>query len=95
MPPRPSRKPPQRMCVACRTTGDKRELVRLVRRPDGVFVDPSGKQAGRGGYICRRVACWQAALQKGRLEGALKTKLTADDRLRLTEYVTALNAVAV
>jgi uncharacterized protein len=89
------RRPPQRTCVACRTTGDKRQLIRVVRTPSQVEVDPSGKKPGRGAYLCHNGACWQAALQKRRLDAALKTKLTADDRLRLAEYATALAAVAV
>ena len=89
------RKTPQRTCIACRTTGDKRALVRIVRTPAGVEVDVSGKKPGRGAYICYQPKCWQEALRKGRLDAALKTRLTADDKLRLTEYMTGLNAVAV
>ena len=96
MPTRAVSRPPQRSCVACRTTGDKRSLVRVVRTPEGrVEVDPTGKRAGRGAYVCRNAACWQAALKKGRLEAALKTKIGADDRLRLVEFATALNQAAV
>lgn len=96
MPTRAVRRSPQRSCVACRTTGDKRSLVRVVRTPEGrVEVDPTGKRAGRGAYVCRSAACWQAALKKGRLEAALKTKIGADDRLRLVEFATALNQAAV
>ena len=96
MPTRAVRRSPQRSCVACRTTGDKRSLVRVVRTPEGrVEVDPTGKRAGRGAYVCRSSACWQAALKKGRLEAALKTKIGADDRLRLVEFATALNQAAV
>ena len=48
-----SRKAPQRTCVACRAVKDKRELTRIVREPDGkVAIDPRGKLAGRGAYIC-------------------------------------------
>jgi len=96
VPTRAVRRSPQRSCVACRTTGDKRSLVRVVRTPEGrVEVDPTGKRAGRGAYVCRSSACWQAALKKGRLEAALKTKIGADDRLRLVEFATALNQAAV
>jgi predicted RNA-binding protein YlxR (DUF448 family) len=87
------RRVPQRTCIACRSTNGKRELVRVVRTPEGtVEVDPTGKRAGRGAYICPEAACWQLALKKGRLEPALKVKLSADDRLRLTEYATRLPA---
>jgi predicted RNA-binding protein YlxR (DUF448 family) len=89
------RRQPQRTCVACRSTGDKRGLIRIVRTPDGVEVDTSGKKAGRGAYLCSQLSCWQEALKRNRLEPALKTKLTADDRLRLNEYAATLSAVTV
>ena len=91
------RQTPQRTCLACRTTGDKRELIRLVRLPDGrVEVDLTGKKPGRGAYICPEASCWEAALKKGRLDAALRTKLSADDRLQLNEFATTLpNAVVI
>jgi predicted RNA-binding protein YlxR (DUF448 family) len=89
------RKAPQRICVSCRSTGDKRALVRIVRGPEGVEVDPSGKKPGRGAYLCHQRECWQQAIRKGRLDAALKTRLTQDEKLRLTQFVTTLNAVAV
>jgi predicted RNA-binding protein YlxR (DUF448 family) len=92
-----TRQPPQRTCLACRTTGDKRELIRLVRTPEGrVEVDLTGKKPGRGAYICPQAGCWDAALKKGRLDAALRTKLGADDRLKLSEFATTLHgAVAI
>ena len=56
-------------------------------------VDPSGKKAGRGAYLCSQLACWQDALKRNRLEPALRTRLTADDRLRLSAYAASLRAV--
>ncbi len=51
---------PQRTCVVCRSERGKRELVRIVRTPDGaVRVDPTGKVAGRGAYLCKARPCWQ------------------------------------
>jgi hypothetical protein len=91
------RQPPRRTCVACRSTGDKRGLVRLVRTADGdVEVDLTGKKAGRGAYLCPRPGCWETALKRGRVEAALRTKLTPDARLRLSEFATSLaEAVSV
>jgi len=78
---------PQRTCVACRRTGDKRALIRLVRTPvGGVAVDPSGKLPGRGAYLCPTKSCWQAALKKNRLEHALGTQLAAENRQFLVGY---------
>lgn len=75
---------PQRTCVVCRTTGDKRSLTRLVRTPDeGVQVDPTGKRSGRGAYLCDQVSCWDRALASDVLERTLRTRLTEEDRERL------------
>ena len=82
---------PQRTCVACRTTGDKRKLVRAVRTPEGsIEVDPSGKRDGRGAYLCARQACWEEALKKGRLAASLRTTLSTHDRDALRQYASRL-----
>ena len=86
---KPSHPVPQRTCVACRTVGGKRGLIRLVRRPDGdVIIDESGRQPGRGAYLCRKAECWQEGAS--RLEYALKTKLSPGDKEKLTEQGKAL-----
>ena len=75
---------PLRTCVACRTERPKRELVRVVRMPDGsVTLDPTGRLAGRGAYLCADGACWSAALKKHSLERALATSLPPDLRAHL------------
>jgi predicted RNA-binding protein YlxR (DUF448 family) len=72
---------PQRTCVACGSTNAKRELVRLVRTPEGAIEpDASGKRPGRGAYVCRSADCWAAAVRRGRLEHTLKVKLAASSR---------------
>jgi uncharacterized protein len=81
---------PQRTCVGCSTATNKRELVRIVRTPEGnVIADPTGKKPGRGAYVHRRADCWEAALKKGRLERSLKTKLTTDDLRGLRDFAGA------
>jgi hypothetical protein len=70
------RRPPQRSCVACRTARAKRELVRIVRAPDGaISIDDTGRAAGRGAYLCRDAACWQTAGRKRAVEHALGSAL--------------------
>lgn len=82
---------PQRTCVSCGTTTNKRELVRVVRTPAGaVVVDPTGKLAGRGAYVCREPACWAQAVGKGRLERSLKVKLSAADAAALHDFAAGL-----
>jgi hypothetical protein len=81
---------PQRTCIACRETGGKRGLIRLVRTDDGVVVDPSGKMPGRGAYLHRSVECWRIALEGNRIQQALRTKLSAANRQALAEYADEL-----
>ena len=69
----------------------KRQLIRLVRTPDGVSIDSTGKQAGRGAYLHDRRSCWEAGMQ-GSLARALKTELTAVDRERLQAFMNTLPA---
>ena len=82
---------PERTCAACRTQRAKRELVRLVRTADqAVKIDPTGKQPGRGAYLCRDASCWSTALKRNALSGALKTELRADDREALLRYANGI-----
>jgi predicted RNA-binding protein YlxR (DUF448 family) len=67
----------------------KRSMVRVVRRPEGIQVDPSGKLAGRGAYLHNLRSCWERGL-KGALAHALKTVLTTEDRDRLVAYMATL-----
>ena len=80
---------PQRTCVGCRTVLPKRQLTRIVRSPDGVQVDLTGKLTGRGAYLHDRRSCWERGL-KGALAHALKTELTAEDRERLQAFMETL-----
>lgn len=73
---------PQRTCVACRQVEAKGSLIRLVRTPDGVLLDPSGKLPGRGAYLHANPDCWRRGLA-GSLEKALATQLQEADRARL------------
>ena len=65
---------PQRTCVVCRATADKRSLHRIVRGPDGtVSYDPTGKAAGRGAYLCGQPACLELARKRRAVQRALRT----------------------
>lgn len=82
---------PERTCIACRETKPKRALVRVVRTVSGnVQLDPSGKHAGRGAYLCSEYTCWQKGLRKDALARALKTTLTEADRGALECYAESL-----
>jgi predicted RNA-binding protein YlxR (DUF448 family) len=64
-------------------------MLRLVRQPEGVQVDPTGKMAGRGAYLHNLRDCWEKGL-KGPLAHALKTNLTPDDLDRLHQFMQTL-----
>ena len=82
---------PQRTCVACRMTGAKRGLVRVVRTTEGrVEVDETGKKSGRGAYLCRARDCWENALKRKALEHALKVPIGMEDKAALQAYASTL-----
>jgi len=80
---------PQRTCVGCRETLPKRKIIRIVLKADGVFVDPTGKVAGRGAYLHDKHSCWSRGI-KGAIANALKTELNDDDRVRLETFMNSL-----
>ena len=70
------KKVPMRMCVACREMRPKKELLRVVRTPEGtVAVDRTGRMNGRGAYLCSRAECLNKALKTRALERAFGQKL--------------------
>jgi uncharacterized protein len=78
---------PVRTCVACREKDAKREYIRIVRTPENrVVIDPTGKQNGRGAYLCRRRSCWDRAADSDVLDRALKTTVDAEARAALRIY---------
>lgn len=82
---------PRRACVACRTGRAKRELVRVVRTPEGaVMIDETGKRNGRGAYLCAQPSCWEKALGRKQLERALQVVLSAEAEAQMREYAAEL-----
>jgi predicted RNA-binding protein YlxR (DUF448 family) len=87
---RPPRTEPVRTCVGCRQRGGKRELVRVVRTPEGpIAVDQTGRAAGRGAYLHPDQACLQRAARAGSLARALRTSLDPAETARLMQDVSA------
>lgn len=86
--PRP-RPVPQRTCIVCRQKQDKRSLVRLVQVPEGsLVVDYSGKQNGRGAYLCHQPACWDKVLKSPQLllRALKREKLTDADKAEIAKH---------
>lgn len=66
-------KVPERMCIACREMKNKKDLLRVVKTPEGeIKIDFGGRQNGRGAYLCRNIDCLQKAIKSKALERALK-----------------------
>ena len=73
------KKIPMRMCVGCREMKEKRELIRIVRTPEGeTLIDPTGKKSGRGAYVCRSPECLKRAIKQRQLERQLEVTLTEE-----------------
>ena len=74
-----TRKLPQRMCAGCKEQKLKKELVRVVRSPEGeISLDLTGKKSGRGAYICRNVECLRLARKARRIEKSLSCQIPAE-----------------
>ena len=70
------KKIPERMCVGCHENHSKKELIRIVRTPEGEFqIDTTGKKSGRGAYICPKMECLEAAIKGHKLEKSFKSKI--------------------
>ncbi len=70
------KKPPMRHCTGCGAELPKKELIRIVRSPDGVIsVDGNGKSSGRGAYICKKASCLSKAAKTGRLGRSLGVQI--------------------
>jgi uncharacterized protein len=79
-----AKKVPQRTCIGCKSVKPKKELIRVVRTPEGeVVVDPTGKKSGRGAYTCPTIECLELAFKKSILDNALETTITNEIKERL------------
>ena len=70
------KKIPMRQCLGCREMKPKRELIRVVRAPDGaISLDFKGKASGRGAYICPNASCLKKAIRGKALEKAFSSQI--------------------
>ena len=73
------KKIPQRQCVGCRTMRDKKDLIRVVKTPEGeIVLDTTGKKSGRGAYVCPELQCLQKARKARALERALDVSIPSE-----------------
>mgnify|MGYP002616635872 CR=1 FL=1 len=70
------KKEPQRTCLGCKESKNKKEFIRIVKQNDGkIFIDKTGKANGRGAYICNNIECLEKAIKSKRLENNFETKI--------------------
>lgn len=85
------KKVPLRMCVGCREMKPKRELLRVVKAPDGtVSMDPTGRKPGRGAYVCPSADCLKRAIKQKQLERAFECPLGEETSASLLKELAAL-----
>jgi hypothetical protein len=84
------KKIPMRQCIGCQTSRPKKELVRIVRAPDGeISIDRIGKKPGRGAYLCPDPQCLTRAQKRKALERSFEQPVPAEVYTALTEQLIA------
>lgn len=84
------KKIPMRQCLGCREMKPKRELIRVVRSPEGnISLDFKGKASGRGAYICPNPDCLKKAVKARALERAFSAQIPPEIYEKLNEEMEA------
>lgn len=87
------KKVPLRQCVGCREMIEKKVLLRVIRTPEEeVILDSTGKQNGRGAYLCKSLECFQKARKNKGLERSLKVSIPEDVYDKLEKEMNQLEA---
>ena len=74
-----TKKVPMRQCVGCGEMKSKKDLIRVIKTPeDTICLDASGRQNGRGAYICASPDCLKTAYQRKGLERSLKVAIPTE-----------------
>ena len=82
----PVKKVPERMCTGCKVHKPKKELIRVVKAPDGeISIDFHGKKSGRGAYVCNDISCLEKAIKTRQLERAFSCAIPAEIVEKLRE----------
>ena len=83
------KKYPVRRCTGCGEHFEKRELIRILRTPEGdIVIDEGGKKSGRGAYICKNASCLKKARKAKRLESSLECSIPDEVYNKLEEELT-------
>lgn len=74
-----NKKVPMRQCVGCGEMKSKKELIRVIKTPEGeIVLDATGRKNGRGAYICASMECLKTAMKRKGLERSLKVSIPTD-----------------
>jgi len=85
----PSKQPPMRKCLGCNEMRPKRDLIRVVRSPEGVIsLDKTGKANGRGAYVCPDPECLKKCAKRKSLARAFKCAVASEIYEQLEEELT-------
>lgn len=86
------RKIPKRQCVGCGEMKNKNDLIRVIKNPeDHIIIDATGKQNGRGAYICNSIDCFEKARKSKGLERSLKRKIPEEIYDELAKELKAID----
>lgn len=70
------KKIPQRQCIGCGEMSNKKEMIRVIKTPEGdITIDATGKKNGRGAYICNSLECFKKVVKSKGLERSLKVSI--------------------
>lgn len=84
------KKIPMRQCLGCREMKPKKELIRIVRSPEGeISLDFKGKASGRGAYVCPDAQCLRKAIKAKALERAFSAEIPQEVYDKLNEQMEA------
>lgn len=84
------KKIPMRQCLGCREMKPKRELIRVVKSPEGsISLDFRGKAQGRGAYVCPSSDCLKKAIKAKALERAFEVSIPEEIYAQLSEQMEA------
>ncbi len=80
------KKIPQRQCIGCGEMKSKKEMIRVIKTPEGeIMMDATGKKNGRGAYICPSRECLKKAIKSKGLERSFKMSIPSDIYEALTK----------
>lgn len=88
-----TKKIPMRQCIGCGEQKNKKEMMRILKTPEGEFlIDLTGRQNGRGAYLCKSRACFEMAVKSKSLERSFKMAIPEEAYALLKKELEAIEA---